>query len=142
MALCKVKGDVASITLINSKSEMLVMFRPEKKWCHPGGLIEDGETPFQAAKRELKEETDVDINLVDLKYFGNFIIGKWRVHFFVSTVWENEAKNMERNKCLRLSWKTAKGLEDLKRSLSLKFYIENFNHVEIPDQVENGPLKL
>ncbi len=33
-------------------------------WCMPGGGVEAGETPEQAAIRELKEETNLDIRLI------------------------------------------------------------------------------
>lgn len=38
----------------------------------PGGKIEDGETPEQAASREMKEETV--LNIYNLKHKGNMII--------------------------------------------------------------------
>lgn len=37
----------------------------EVYWCMPGGGVEAGETPEQAAVRELKEETNLDIRIVD-----------------------------------------------------------------------------
>jgi 8-oxo-dGTP diphosphatase len=36
----------------------------EKYWCMPGGGVEAGETPEQAAIRELKEETNLDIRII------------------------------------------------------------------------------
>lgn len=36
----------------------------ETYWCMPGGGVEAGESPEQAAIRELKEETNLDIKLV------------------------------------------------------------------------------
>lgn len=36
----------------------------EVYWCMPGGGVEAGETPEQAAVRELKEETNLDIRII------------------------------------------------------------------------------
>ncbi len=36
------------------------------EWAIPGGRIEDGETAEQCAKREMKEETGLDVELIGL----------------------------------------------------------------------------
>lgn len=41
-------------------------------WANPGGNIDEGETPIQAAVRELKEETSVSIDESSLKFIGKF----------------------------------------------------------------------
>jgi 8-oxo-dGTP diphosphatase len=44
-------------------------------WCFPGGFMESGETPQEAAIRECKEETGLDIlitKLIDVYYYEDF----------------------------------------------------------------------
>ena len=57
------------VVIQNEKGELLVIF--EKKWncwVFPGGKIEPGETPEEAAKREVFEETNLIIE--DLEIVG------------------------------------------------------------------------
>ena len=58
-------------TLICTKNNQILLvrraFEPAKgSWSLPGGFIELGETPEQAAKRELKEETNLNGEVVKL----------------------------------------------------------------------------
>ncbi|WP_051041135.1 NUDIX hydrolase N-terminal domain-containing protein [Fibrisoma limi] len=48
--------------VINSKGEILVLKRTDdQSWCLPCGWVDVGESPAQAAVRETKEETGLDV---------------------------------------------------------------------------------
>jgi len=61
----------AMVVLINDKDEVLLLKRSlgphwmPGKWALPGGHIEEGETPLDAAIRETKEETNLDVDRVN-----------------------------------------------------------------------------
>lgn len=54
------------VIVVTNKNKILLIKRSKTDewmplhWSFPGGHIEKGETPFKAAKRELKEETNLD----------------------------------------------------------------------------------
>ncbi len=53
--------------VFNEKGEVLLQRRGDSnKWGLPGGAIELGETPQMAAIREIKEETGLDVEVVNL----------------------------------------------------------------------------
>ena len=61
------------VVVVTDKTKILLIQRSKTDewmplyWSFPGGHIEKGETPYKAAKRELKEETQLDGRI---KYSG------------------------------------------------------------------------
>ncbi|MFA6427791.1 MAG: NUDIX hydrolase [Candidatus Magasanikbacteria bacterium] len=52
------------VTILNDKKEILYIHRADRDlWETPGGGLEPGETPYDAAVREVKEETGYDIEI-------------------------------------------------------------------------------
>ena len=47
----------------NDKDEVLLLKSPRRGWEYPGGMVEPGETLQDALKREIKEETGVDVEI-------------------------------------------------------------------------------
>ncbi len=60
--------------IINDKNQVLLFQSPkwDNEWTICGGHIEVGETIEEATKREVKEEINVDVELIDTLAVGNF----------------------------------------------------------------------
>ena len=63
--------------VIKDKKEVLLIKNPSNVWTFPKGHIEKGETPIQAAIREVKEETNVEAEVIS--YLG-------KIHY--SFIWK------------------------------------------------------
>lgn len=62
------------VYILNDNNELLLGLRKSKhgsnSWCPPGGLLEYGEEFAEAALRETKEETGLDIKVADISIIG------------------------------------------------------------------------
>jgi len=85
----------ASGIIIVDRKVLVGRSKGKEYFIHPGGKIEAGETPKQAAVRELKEEFQIDVDEADLQPFDTnsapaagspevivhmevFLVKKWR----------------------------------------------------------------
>ncbi len=77
-------------------------------WATPGGVIDFGETPEDAAKRETKEETSLKV--IELEYAGytNDIHTEKPLHYvtlrFFATSFRGSAIITEPHKCTAMDW--------------------------------------
>lgn len=51
----------AGALIRNQKNDVLLIKNPTRGWELPGGHVEEGESIMEALKREIKEETGIDI---------------------------------------------------------------------------------
>lgn len=51
----------------NNEGKILMLLSPDRGWEIPGGQVEEGESLTDALKREVKEETGIDIEIGNLK---------------------------------------------------------------------------
>ncbi len=94
--------DVAVGILLKSNGDVLLGCRPEGKpfagyWEFPGGKVEQGESVFDALKREFEEEVGVEIISADAWCGVEHVYphAHVRLHFFISRAWKGEPQARE-----------------------------------------------
>ena len=97
--------ELTVLCLIRDGNRILLQDRRGKDWrgyTLPGGHVEPGESFVDAVKREMKEETGLDIirpRLVGIKQFpienGRYIVLLFRAESFAGTVRSSEEGQME-----------------------------------------------
>ncbi|MFH0979077.1 MAG: NUDIX domain-containing protein [Candidatus Woesearchaeota archaeon] len=56
------------------KNKLLMVFHKKlKKWLHVGGHVESGELPSEALTREIREETNLEVKIVDCGITNVFV---------------------------------------------------------------------
>ena len=98
------------VVIQNEKGELLVIF--EKKWncwVFPGGKLKVNETPLEAAKREVFEETNLvieDLEIVAEKEFFSDELQKNKMGYLVKVnKYSGEIKNKELEKIADIQFK-------------------------------------
>jgi 8-oxo-dGTP diphosphatase len=110
-------------------NEILYVRKPKARWNLPGGKVEAGESPAQAAVRELREETG--LILEDLSYVTRFEAATVLHHVFEVSV-TLIATPAPQNEIADCKWFTAKALSEVKVSPSVKSIIKAFLSDAIP----------
>ena len=102
------------VYIFNPQKQVLLGLRKSQHgqgtWCPPGGHMEYGETNEQAARREVKEETGLDIDEQKIRLRGvtnDFYkeSGKQYItlHFFCQN-FKGDPQIMEPDKCAKWQW--------------------------------------
>jgi 8-oxo-dGTP pyrophosphatase MutT (NUDIX family) len=93
--------------IFNDEDKVLIVKHNAGHWDFPKGHMEAGETETQNAIREVKEETNIDIEIIsDKKYEINYKIGgrkKKKVIFFIAKAISFDLKNQE-NEIISCEW--------------------------------------
>lgn len=110
------------------------------KWVLPGGHIELGERMEDALRREVKEETNLDIRDIEFIYFQEFICDErfWQPRHFIffDYACKTDSTDVQLNaEAQEYAWAT---LED-----ALKMPVEHYTEVVIREylkrQLRSGP---
>ncbi|MCR4831059.1 MAG: 8-oxo-dGTP diphosphatase [Pseudobutyrivibrio sp.] len=83
------------------------------KYIGVGGHIEEGESPIDCIKREVKEETGLILNSVDSRGYITFVMGEETEHAFLFTSEDFEGKLLEDCSEGELSWVDIDKVEEL-----------------------------
>lgn len=128
------------VMIQNDNGEVLLGLRKGShgsgEWSFPGGHLEFGETVFETAKREVKEEIDLDVDKLklisvadEMRYIKSD--GKHYLNLGVKAEYRGgEVRNMEPHKCKEWKWF---GLDNLPKNLfeGTKLTLENYKSTNI-----------
>ena len=92
----------AAAVVVNANNELLLIRSPRRGWEMPGGQVECGETPQEAAVREVAEESGIEVSI--LGFAGVFHnVGNNRSNFlFLATPVGGELRTSEES--LEVGW--------------------------------------
>lgn len=107
-------GVGVGVLVFNKDGKVLIAKRGQKarnekgKWEFPGGSVEFGEKLEDAAKREIKEEFDIDIEIIELFEVVNHILPEERQHWvspsFIARHVSGDVRIMENEKISDFRW--------------------------------------
>ncbi len=110
--------------LIVQDGKVLLLYRKdEKHWEVPGGKVEDGESPTEAAVREAEEEIGVKASLEKPFYSGEFQhddqIFLW--HCYKASI--DGEPELQEDKFEELEWFEASELDDLELAPNIEMIL-------------------
>lgn len=123
--------DAVCIATVDGKEHVLLMkrqYEPYKEhWAIPGGFLRNDEELYEAAVRELKEETNISADINDIEEIGIFAkVGRDPRRRIISVAFliklDNLADVSISNETLEVSWFATDELKELKLA---------FDHEEI-----------
>lgn len=119
---------------------LIVAHRNIRKWNLPGGKLEQGEAPETAARREVMEETGVELKWLRLCHEDDFAVGptNWRGYFYEAEPVEENARNLEPSKLSRVEFVEVK----LATQKGSKAFLVDLLKKWIPGAQDSGPWQI
>lgn len=86
--------------IINDKKEVLLIHHNAGHWDFPKGHVEEGETEIETAIREVKEETNIDVEVDEIyrystKYSPKQDVLKEVIYFLAKNISDNKQAQLE-----------------------------------------------
>lgn len=99
------------------------MRKARSKWALPGGKVEPGERPADAAERELEEETGLNVD--GLLYLQELKARDTLHHVFEASV-VNVAEARPRNEIIECRWHLYGALDELDTTDATRHIVKSF----------------
>ena len=117
---------------ITHNNKLLVLHRDNiptitdpDKWSVIGGGVEDGETPEEGMRREIKEESN--LNPRNLKYLGRLGFGDHEVYCYTAKLDDDEATQVKLgNEGSEIKFVSYDEVKTLPLTKNLQYYLEKY----------------
>ena len=119
-------SQVADVVFVNNSKVLLVQQRKASAhglWSFPGGRLEQGETPMQAAAREVREEIGVELVNARLLKVLSITTPRGPLGIRVYTGEYSGTIQLNSSELMAYKWFSIDELEDMKLSLRGSDYI-------------------
>jgi len=117
--------ELAGNLIIDDRQILLLYREDEEHWEVPGGKVEDGESPTDAAIREAKEEIGVDVELKKPFYSGEFQhngeMFLW--HGYVARIEGDNEPELQEEKFGELKWFYSTQLDNIELAPNLEMIL-------------------
>ena len=99
-------------------------------WEFPGGAVEFGDTLAQTIIREIKEELDIEIEIIEQLTAQDHLIPQEKQHWvttpFFCKILSGTTRIMEPNKCDEVGWFTLKEIETMNLAIPTKIAFDKY----------------
>ena len=128
----EVKNEAAAVVVVNKLGQVLILKRASHSatypnhWNFPGGSLDEGETPSEAAIRELRGETGLMVSKPYLNHFETRTLPKITIYYFITGEYQGQvAINSESSD---YKWVSLKELEEFNMIPMSPQVVENIKY--------------